>query len=90
MSESESRTLKIQYVDGKVQAFEFPLQAESTKSGARLQELLDMDELVFALADRLVIIPKHNIRFMELVPAPSRLPQFVIQNAKPVHKTGKV
>jgi hypothetical protein len=76
-------------MDGKVQAFEFPLQTESTKAGARLQELLNMDQLVIELADRLVVIPKNNVRFFELVPAPSRLPQFVIHNAKPVHKTTK-
>ena len=87
MSEADSRTLKIQYMDGKVQAFEFPLQTESTKAGARLQELLNMDQLVLEVAGRLVVIPKHNVRLMELSPAPSRLPQFVIHNAKPVHKT---
>ena len=89
MSEIASRTLKIQNIDGKVQAFEFPIQTESTKAGGLLQELLNMDQLVIALADRLVVIPKNNVRFFELVPAPSRVPQFVIQNAKPVHKTAK-
>lgn len=45
MSGAESHTLRIQHIDGRVQAFGFLAQAKSTKVGVRLQKLLDMDEI---------------------------------------------
>jgi hypothetical protein len=87
MEQTETREMKIHYMDGKVQRFEFPVQAEPTKAGARLAEMMQMHEIALQLKDRLLLIPTHNVRLIEISPASSHLPPFVIRNAKMLNKS---
>ncbi len=86
MEQTDTREMKIHYMDGKVQRFSFPVQAEPTKAGARLSEMMKMHEIALQLEDRLLLIPTHNVRLIEVSPVDTHLPPFVIRNAKLLNK----
>lgn len=51
-------------------------------SGAIMDKILSNESLAVELEGRLVLIPLQNVRTVEILPAPDKLPQTVIRGAK--------
>ena len=83
-------TLTIRYTNGKEQHFEFispeGTVAEQANLGTRLQKMLTADPIIIELADKLVVIPVHNIQSIEISPVPPKLPEGVIHPMREVKK----
>jgi hypothetical protein len=72
--------LKIQYVDGRTQRFEYERAGERMANVAKvIQEGLALGILMLQLPDpdRLLAIPFTSILSIEVVPPPPRMPMFV-------------
>jgi len=82
--------LTIHYTNGKEQHFEFiPPEVrvgEQANLGTRLHKMLTADPIILELADKLLVIPVHNIQNIEISPIPPKLPEGVIHEMREVKK----
>ncbi|MEG3974046.1 hypothetical protein QT970_05415 [Microcoleus sp. herbarium8] len=83
-------TLTLNYTNGKQQEFEFISSAErvgeQANLGTRLHKFLTADPIIIELADKLVVIPIHNIESLEISPIPSKLPDGVFHSMREIKK----
>ena len=74
--------LTIHYTNGKQQHYQFSAPegtvGEQATLGTRLHKMLTADPIILELADKLVVIPVHNIQSIEISPIPSKLPEGVL------------
>ncbi|MGL5081552.1 MAG: hypothetical protein ACRC8A_08690 [Microcoleaceae cyanobacterium] len=87
MIESETIfSLKIYYLNGESQSFEFPKpQGETATSASYIQRVLAAKELMLEVDNRLLVIPMQNIQRIEFSPAPQKLPDTVLQGVRQVN-----
>jgi hypothetical protein len=80
---SEKRGLIIHFMDGTKKVLEFPQQVadNDVAAAAKLKEALEARHLVVEAEGALVIIPFENIKYLQLYPAPKKLPGGVIRGA---------
>lgn len=82
--------LTIHYTNGKQQHFEFiPPEirvGEQANLGTRLHKMLTSDPIILELADKLLVIPVHNIQSIEISPVPSKLPEGIIHEVREIKK----
>jgi hypothetical protein len=80
---SEKRGLIIHFMDGTKKVLEFPQQVADgdVAAAAKLKEALEARHLVVEAEGALVIIPFENIKYLQLYPAPKKLPGGVIRGA---------
>ena len=83
-------TLTIHYTNGKQQHFEFIPQeisvGEQANLGTRLHKLLTADPIIIELADKLLVIPVHNIQSIEISSVPPKLSEGVIHTMLDISK----
>ena len=73
----------ISFTDGKQMKIAWTKpEGSSLNAGAVIEKILSNENLAVELEGRLVLIPLHNVRTIEVRPAPDRLPQTVIRGAK--------
>jgi len=88
MRKTVTATVTIHYTDGTTQCFEFEAQEiDPLMSASRLEKLLVRKDLQIHLSDRVLVIPRQSIKFMEFTPVPhlpSNLSEFVIRDARAV------
>jgi len=80
---SEKKGLIIHFMDGSKKVLEFPQQVADTDvaAAAKLKEALEARRLVIQAEGALVVIPFENIKYLQLYPAPKKLPAGVIRGA---------
>ena len=80
---SEKRGIIIHFMDGSKKLLEFPQQvADSDASAAaKLKEALEARKLVIEAEGALIVIPFDNIKYLQVYPAPKKLPAGVIRGA---------
>ena len=80
---SEKKGLIIHFMDGSKKVLEFPQQVADTDvaAAAKLKEALEARRLVIEAEGALVVIPFENIKYLQLYPAPKKLPSGVIRGA---------
>jgi len=80
---SEKKGLIIHFMDGTKKVLEFPQQVADTDvaAAAKLKEALEARRLVIQAEGALVVIPFENIKYLQLYPAPKKLPAGVIRGA---------
>ena len=80
----------IHYTNGKQQHFQFIAPegtvGEQATLGTRLHKMLTADPIIIELADKLVVIPVHNIQSIEISPIPTKLPEGVIHPIREIKK----
>ncbi len=82
MSNSNTAHLKLCYMDGTEQRFEY-VQAQETQSlSSRIQDVMKLNQVIIEVGDKLLVIPMQNLKAIEISPAPKKLPNFVIRNAR--------
>lgn len=80
---NEKRGLIIHFMDGSKKLLEFPQQVADTDvaAAAKLKEALEARHLVIEAEGALVVIPLANVKYLQLTPAPKKLPAGVIKGA---------
>ena len=87
MNTSQTNDLIVTYNDGTDDHFKFPSQADSFNMAQLVEKLLGSAALALQVGDRLLIIPKANIRSLEVSPCPGKLPDIVMHNVQRLPKT---
>ena len=80
---NEKRGITIHFMDGTKKLLEFPQQvADSDASGAaKLKEALEARHLAIEAEGALIVIPLENVKYLQVYPAPKKLPAGVIRGA---------
>ena len=80
---TQKRGMIIHFIDGSKKMLEFPQQVADSDAtaAARLKEALEARHLVIEADGALVVIPFENVKYLQLYPAPKKLPAGVIQGA---------
>jgi len=77
------RFLTIHYNDGSKLSLTFPQQADDfSQIASRVQKALDANQLAIEVDGELFVIPMSNVKYLQVNPAPPKLPDTVIRNAR--------
>ena len=80
---SEKRGIIIHFIDGSKKLLEFPPQLADgdVAAAAKLKELLEARSLTIEAEGALIVIPFENVKYLQVYPAPKKLPAGVIRGA---------
>jgi|RhiMetdeSRZDD1v2_1073273.scaffolds.fasta_scaffold993405_2 hypothetical protein len=83
MSEKEKRGMIIHFTDGTKKLLEFPQQVADgdAQAASKLKEALEARHLVLEAEGALLVIPFENVKYIQVYPAPKKLPAGVIRGA---------
>jgi hypothetical protein len=83
MADTPKRGMIIFFTDGTRKVLEFPQQyADSDSTAAlRIKEALESRHIVIEADGAMVVIPFENVKYVQVHPAPKKLPQGVIKGA---------
>lgn len=83
MDQKPKRGMLITFMDGSKKLLEFPQQVADSEAtaAARIQEALEARHLVLEAEGALVVIPFESIKYLQVHPAPKKLPAGVIRGA---------
>ena len=83
MDEKQKRGMLITFTDNSKKLLEFPPQVAEgdPTAAARLQEALEARHLVLEVEGALIVIPFESIKYLQVHPAPKKLPPGVIRGA---------
>lgn len=74
--------LIVTFIDGTVKTFGLTeMQGDELQMASRIRSMMESNTLALETASGLMIIPMYNIRFIEVSPAPPKLPDTVITGA---------
>jgi hypothetical protein len=75
------RFLTIHFTDGSKLPMTFPQQADDfSQIASRVQKALDTNKLAIEVDGELFVIPMNNIKYLQVNPAPEKLPDTVIRS----------
>ncbi len=76
------RWLRVEYVDGTSETFSFPKQVDDDyEQMQKFREAMRSDRIVLEVEGLVHVIPMSAIKRVDLSPAPTNLPDFVIRGA---------
>ena len=80
----EQRGITIHFTDGSKKLLEFPRQVAPGDAAAadKLKAALEQRHLVVEAEGALLVFPFENIRYVQIYPAPKKLPAGVIRGAR--------
>jgi hypothetical protein len=83
MNEKVKRGMVIHFVDGTKKVLEFPQQVADSDAAAatRIAEALAARHLVVEADGALILIPFESVKYLQVYPAPKKLPAGVIRGA---------
>ena len=83
MADTAKRGMIIHFMDGSKKVLEFPQQyADSDSTAAlRIKDALDARHIVLEAEGALIVIPFENVKYVQVHPAPKKLPPGVIKGA---------
>jgi hypothetical protein len=77
---ANERYLTIHFTDGSKLSVTFPKQTDMLyKIVSRVEKALDADKLAIEIGGELFVIPMNNIKYMQVSPAPDKLPESVVR-----------
>ncbi len=82
MEKSNTGILKIHYTDGSEMQVEYVRKEEVSNIATRIEKAIESNEVLIELEDRLLVVPLNNLKYIEVVPAPPKLPKFTIRHAR--------
>jgi len=82
MEENNKYTLTIKYLNGNEEKFEFLPQIDQVNMVSRLTKILDSNQIILELEDKIVLIPIPTVQTIEISPLPPKLPDTVIRNVR--------
>ncbi|HEV3008492.1 MAG TPA: hypothetical protein VGX52_05615 [Burkholderiales bacterium] len=83
MAETPKRGMIIHFTDGSKKTLEFPQQIADADSTAalRIKDALEARHIVLEAEGALIVIPFDNVKYLQVHPAPKKLPPGVIKGA---------
>ena len=76
---TNKRYLTIHFTDGSKLSVTFPKQVEDFHQMAtRVQKALDANKLAIEINGELFIIPMNNVKYLQVTPAPEKMPETII------------
>ena len=79
---SADRGMTIYFLDGTKMACSFPKQVIADDSvSVRLERMFEHDSLLIEADGALLLIPRSSIKYLQVYPAPPKLPDYVIKDA---------
>ena len=79
---ADERGMTIHFMDGTKMGLSFPKQVKSEETvSVRLEQILDKPTLMIEADGALLAVPFSNIKYLQIYPAPPRLPDYVIKDA---------
>jgi hypothetical protein len=83
MAETPRRGMIIHFTDGSRKTLEFPQQMADTDSttALRIKDALDARHIVLEAEGAPIVIPLDNVKYVQVHPAPKKLPPGVIKGA---------
>ena len=79
---TNERGMTIYFMDGSKMAVTFPKQVKSDETvSVRLEQMLDKPALMIEADGALLMLPFSSIKYLQVYPAPPRLPGYVIKDA---------
>jgi hypothetical protein len=83
MAEAPTRGMTIHFTDGSKKTLEFPRQIAETDStmALRIKDALEARHIVLEAEGALIVIPFDNVKYVQVHPAPKKLPPGVIRGA---------
>ena len=80
---TDKRGLTIHFRDGTKSSFTFPKQVENDSAiASRMEKVLDQKSLTMEVDGSLLLIPISSIKYIQVYPAPEKLPDVVIKGAQ--------
>ena len=77
---ASKRFLTIHFIDGSKISMTFPPQTENYHQiASRVQKALDANQLALEVEGELFVIPMNNVKYLQVNPAPEKLPDSVIR-----------
>jgi hypothetical protein len=78
-----NRGITIHFTDGTKKLLEFPQQVADgdVAAAARLKEALEARHLVIEAEGALIVVPFENVKYLQVYPAPKKLPAYAIRGA---------
>jgi hypothetical protein len=75
------RFLTIHFNDGSKLAVTVPQQSDTfSQIASRVQKALDANQLAIEIDGELFVIPMNNVKYLQVNPAPEKLPDTVIRS----------
>ena len=79
---AEKKFLTIHFTDGTKMSVAFPKQEEFAHQIAKkVKDALESNQLAIEMGNELFVIPMNSIKYLQLSPAPDKLPDTVIRGA---------
>lgn len=79
---AKDRGLTIHFIDGSKTSFSFSKQVTHDEFvSLRMDKILEKKALVVEADGALMVVPFSSIKYMQLFPAPQKLPDYVIKDA---------
>jgi hypothetical protein len=75
------RRMTVFHTDGSKTSFSFPKQADPVSMAGEIAKALDKDKIVVEADGAMFLIPLGNVKYVQLTPAPEKLPSGVIKGA---------
>ena len=70
----------IRYVDGNENRIAFRRPEDASNVTARIEEILQSGVLILELEDRMMVVPFHHIKSLEVSPKPDKLPHYALRD----------
>ena len=78
---TNKRFLTIHFTDGSKLSVTFPRQIEDFHQMAvRVQKALDANKLSIEIDGELFVIPMNNVKYLQVTPAPEKMPDTIIRD----------
>jgi hypothetical protein len=79
----EKRGMIIHFTDGTKKVLEFPQQVADSdaNAAARIKDALESRHLTLEADGALIVVPLENVKYLQVYPAPKKLPAGVIRGA---------
>jgi hypothetical protein len=75
------RFLTIHFTDASKLSITFPQQTgDFNQIASRVQKALDANQLAIEIEGELFVIPMNNVKYLQVNPAPEKLPDTVIRS----------
>lgn len=83
---AEKRALTIHFTDGTKFSFDFPRQVPDDQMiASRIEQVLKHQYLMVEADGTVLMFPLNNIKYVQVYPAPAKIPDSMIKGARIVH-----
>jgi hypothetical protein len=77
------RGMVIHFMDGSSVKLDFPKQVKHDESIVpRIEKTLERQVLMAEVDGALMLVPFNNVKYVQVFPAPERLPEYALREAK--------